>query len=58
MKRRELIKRLEKNGYVLKRHINNHDIYWNEKNKKTVPVEKHREINNVLANVILEEAGL
>jgi len=56
MKRREIIKKLEQNGYVLKKHISNHDIYWNSEVKKTISVERHREINAALADELLKES--
>ena len=58
MKRREIIKRLEDNGFVFDRHGTNHDIYYNENTKKMVPVGRHREIDDMLAKEILKEAGL
>jgi len=56
MKRREIIKKLEQNGYTLKRHISNHDIYWNAEIKKTISIDRHREISNTLAAELLKEA--
>ncbi|MCL2420528.1 MAG: type II toxin-antitoxin system HicA family toxin [Defluviitaleaceae bacterium] len=58
MKRREIIKKLEQSGYVLKKHISSHDIYWNEAAKKTISIERHREINNTLATELLKEVQL
>jgi len=58
MKRREIIKMLEDNGFILKRNGANHDIYWNSLTKKTVPVGRHREIDDDLAKEIFKEAGI
>ncbi|MCL2082953.1 MAG: type II toxin-antitoxin system HicA family toxin [Oscillospiraceae bacterium] len=58
MKRRDIIKKLEKNGFVLDRHGGNHDIYHNEKTNKRVPVGRHKEIDENLAKEIFKEAGL
>ena len=58
MKRREIIRRLIMNGFKLDRHGKNHDIYYNEKTKKMVPVGRHREIDDILAKEIFKEAGL
>lgn len=58
MKRRDIIKKLKENGFELKRDGGNHDIYWNQKTKRTVPVGRHREIDDTLAKEIFKEAGL
>lgn len=58
MKRRDVIRRLEENGWVFKRSGGNHDIYWNPKLKRAVPVKRHREIPDVEAKGIFREAGL
>lgn len=39
--RRETIRRLERNGYQLKRKGANHDIYYNPQTKLTIPVKRH-----------------
>ena len=58
MKRRDIIRKLEENGYTLDRHGTNHDIYYNEATKKTVPVGRHRDIDDNLAKEIFKEAGI
>ena len=58
MKRRDIIKKLIQNGFQLERRGGNHDIYYNPKTKKTVPVGRHREIDDILAKEIFKEAGL
>ena len=56
MKRRELIRMLEKNGWYLVRNGANHDIYTNGKN--TEPSPRHPEIKEVLAKAIIKRNGL
>ena len=55
--RRETIRRLERNGYQLKRKGANHDIYYNPKTKLTIPVKRH-DFDENDARYILKEAGL
>ena len=38
---RKAIKILEKSGYILKRHGSNHDIYFNEKLRRAIPLKRH-----------------
>lgn len=52
MKRKDLIKRLEKAGFTLERHGGSHDVYSRGKDKETVP--RHSEINENLAKSILK----
>lgn len=56
MKTKDLINLLEKNGWKLKRHGANHDIYAKDKVRESVP--RHREINEELANAIIRRRGL
>lgn len=56
MKRRDLIKKLEENGWHYLRDGGNHDIYSN--GKRIEPIERHREINEVLAKKILRRNGI
>jgi len=56
VKRRDLIKYLEENGFFLLREGGKHSIYTN--NKKTLPVKRHRTINRITANEICKQAGL
>jgi len=56
MKRRDLIRKLEKNGWKLARHGADHDIYTN--GIKSQPVPRHNEINEITAKNILKKAGL
>jgi mRNA interferase HicA len=54
MKRRDLIKKLEKIGCILLRHGGKHDWYHNPETKISQPVPRHKEINEYLANHILK----
>ncbi len=56
MKRKDLIKLLEKNGWYLKRNGGNHDIYTN--GIKSEPIPRHSEINEILAKEIIRKHGL
>ena len=56
MKRRDLIKLLEKNGWYLKRNGSNHDLYTN--GVKTEPIPRHSEINEKLVQAIIKKLGL
>ena len=57
MKRRDLIRTLEKMGCVLIRHGAKHDWYHNPKTKISQPVPRHREINDHLARRIIKMLG-
>lgn len=56
VKRKDLIKYLEKNGFYLLREGGNHSIYSNE--TKTIPVKRHRTIDRITANEICKQVGL
>jgi len=47
MKRRDLIKQLEKIGCIFVRHGGNHDWYSNPKTKTSQPIPRHNEINEI-----------
>jgi predicted RNA binding protein YcfA (HicA-like mRNA interferase family) len=57
MKRRDLIKMLEKMGCVLIRNGSRHDWYTNPKTKQSQPVPRHNEINENLAKSIIKKLG-
>lgn len=57
MKRRDLVKILEKNGFQKLRDNGDHTIY-KAPNTRAVQVPKHREINENTARQILKDAGL
>ena len=56
VKRRDLIKYFEENGFYLLWEGGNHSIYTN--GEKTIPIKRHRTIDQVTANVICKQAGL
>lgn len=56
LKRKDLIKKFEKNGWWLKRSGGNHDIYTN--GKKIEPIPRHKEIDEELAKAIIKRQGL
>ncbi len=54
MKRRDLISRLKKTGYVLIRPGGKHDWHQNPETKISQPIPRHREINEYLAKHIIK----
>lgn len=56
MKQRDLIKKLEKGGFVFERHGSSHDVYVRGNEQETVP--RHTEIDERLAKAILRRRGL
>ena len=56
MNRKDLIKRLERNGWFLKRNGGNHDLYTD--GKRVEPIPRHSEINERLAQDIVKKLGL
>jgi predicted RNA binding protein YcfA (HicA-like mRNA interferase family) len=56
MKRRDLIKLLEKNGWWLSREGHDHTIYTN--GTANEPISRQTEINEVLAKAIIKRRGL
>ncbi len=56
VKRRDLIRYLETNGFRLLREGGNHSIYTN--NSKTLPVKRHGQIDRITANEICKQAGV
>jgi mRNA interferase HicA len=56
VRRAELVKYLEQNGYRLIREGGNHSIY--ARGTQMVPVKRHREIDRITANEICKQAGV
>ncbi len=56
MKRRDLVKLLENNGWYFKRSGSNHDLYTNGIESEAIP--RHSEINEMLAKKIIKKLGL
>lgn len=55
MKRRDLVKLLEKNGWYLKRNGSSHDLYTD--GMRTEPIPRYSEINERLAQAIIRKLG-
>ncbi len=55
MKRRDLIRHIEKNGCELLREEANHSVFVNRKAGKSTAVPRHREINEFLARKICKD---
>ena len=56
MKRRDLIKLLERNGWWFNRDGGNHDIYT--KGKDNEPISRQKEIKEAVAKAIIKRRGL
>lgn len=56
IRRRDLVRYLEDNGFYLLREGGNHSIYTN--GLKTIPVKRHKLLNRITANEICKQAGL
>lgn len=56
VKRRDLIKHFEENGFYLLREGKKHSIYTD--NEKIVPVKRHRTIDRITANELCKQAGM
>jgi len=56
VKRREIVKYFEENGFHLLREGRKHSIYTNQ--EKTVPIKRHRTIDRITANELCKQAGL
>ncbi len=55
MKRRDLIRQLEKMGCIFVRHGGSHDWYSNPKTNQSQPIPRHKEINENLAKSIIKK---
>lgn len=56
MKRKDLVKLLEQNGWWIKREGHDHTIYTN--GTANEPIPRHNEINDILAKKIIKRRGL
>lgn len=56
VKRRELIKYFEENGFRLLREGKKHSIYTN--GIKTIPIKRHKVLDRVTANELCKQAGI
>lgn len=55
MKRRDLIRKIEKLGCIFIRHGGRHDWYQNPDTGASQPVPRHREVKDHLAKHILKK---
>jgi mRNA interferase HicA len=58
MKRRDLIRHLESNGYELLREGGRHSWWHNVEQNRRSAIPRHREINNHLAKKICKDLGV
>jgi predicted RNA binding protein YcfA (HicA-like mRNA interferase family) len=56
VKRRDLIKYFEENGFYLLREGGKHSIYTN--NQQAIPIKQHRTLDRITANELCKQAGL
>ena len=56
MKRKDLLKLFEKNGWWIEREGGNHTIITDGKNREPLP--RHKEINEITARAIIKRRGL
>ena len=56
MKRKELIRLLEKAGFRFERHGGNHDVYVRKSEREEIP--RHKEVKESLAKTIIKRRGL
>jgi predicted RNA binding protein YcfA (HicA-like mRNA interferase family) len=56
VKRRDLVKYLEGNGFTLLREGKKHSIYTN--GERTIPVKRHRLLDRITANQLCKQAGV
>lgn len=55
MKRRDLLRHLERHGCELLREGGNHSVYVNRGRSKSSTIPRHQEINNFLARKICRD---
>jgi predicted RNA binding protein YcfA (HicA-like mRNA interferase family) len=58
LKRRDLIRHLEKNGVEFLREGANHTVYVNRKGKKASTIPRHREIDEYLVKKICKDLNI
>ena len=56
VKRKDLVRYFEQNGFSLIREGGNHSIFSN--GTATVPIKRHNDIDRITANKICKQAGL
>jgi len=58
VKRRELVRELDRAGCILKRSSGRHDVYFNPATNRSAPVPRHREVPDSLCGLIRRQLGL
>jgi mRNA interferase HicA len=58
MKRRDLVRHIERSGCSLDREGANHSIYRNPANGRCAAVPRHREIKETTARTICDQLGI
>ena len=56
VRRRDLVKYFEENGFHLLREGGKHSIYTD--GDKTIPIKRHRVVDCITANELCKQAGL
>lgn len=56
VKRIDLVRYFENNGFNLLREGSNHSIYTN--GTKVVPIKRHKQFDRITANELCKQAGL
>lgn len=56
VKRRDLIRYFEQNGFYLLREGSKHSIYTN--GERTIPIKRHKQFDRITANELCKQAGL
>ncbi|MBR0316695.1 MAG: type II toxin-antitoxin system HicA family toxin [Synergistaceae bacterium] len=57
VKRRDIIRHLEKNGWYFQREGGNHTIYTNE-NGRSIAIKRHKIFDRITANLLCKQAGV
>lgn len=57
VKRRDIVRHFEKNGYHFQREGSNHTIYTNDKGR-SIPIKRHKTFSRIAANLLCKEAGI
>jgi predicted RNA binding protein YcfA (HicA-like mRNA interferase family) len=58
MKRKDVIKMLEQNGWMFKRNNGGHDIYNKQGSSRPIALSRQREIAENIVYAIKKEAGI
>ena len=58
MKRKDLIRHLNENGYIFAREGARHSVFFNPLTRRTSTIPRHNEIDNHLAEKICRDLGI